>query len=188
MSLGSEPGNTNSGSSRPCPTPGSCLQGRVVSSLVPRWAAARAMATWGLPNYSVFHWQPQTEPFVASPGPQRPPAPARGWERRRWAGFQALHWLGSARGSGAPLGPQYPCPWSGPSTPHGYWHRGPREGWLSSRPAPSPASLALTPAPACMPPGPESSLPPFQQLGWLEPQAPHSGLRMPPVSAGLGGA
>lgn len=52
---------------------------------------------------------------------------------------------------------------------HGRWSRAPREL------APFQASLVLTPASACTPLRPESSLPPCQERAWPEPRAPHSG-------------
>lgn len=53
------------------------------------------------------------------------------------------------------------------------------ECWLLSRQGPAPASLALTPASACMPPGLESSLPSCQHQGWPKPQALTERVRSP---------
>lgn len=132
------------------------------------------MSTWGLPNYSVFHSQPQTEPFGTSPGPQRPPAPP---ER----GTLPLRLRGDRLGASASSSTE----WAKDTT--GLLAQRTSEGWLALFQArPFPASLALTPASGCMPPRLERSLPPFQQLGWLDPQAPHSGARTPWVGVRTG--
>lgn len=108
-------------------------------------------------------WHPQSlRPLCQSVGEAPCCAPPRGpWgDRLRASAASPMEW---AKHSTQPLAQRT------------------SEGWLASGRGHSPASRALTPAPVCMPPGPESSLPPCQQLGWLETQAPRSGVRTPRV-------